>query len=674
MISVITILLFFIYLWGFGFSLTYFIYLRSQNAQDSTKPNADFLERQIMNIGIGLGTFAILSIILNFFRIPLDWKIFLMLSLMVPLYAGFKVCKKHGFKFPTKIPKLTLTKSNLFVAAVLLIFAVSFYVYASGAFAYPYLEDEDPWGHSIGVKYVALNKDAYNPINTAAQEAESILSYMDPYPPAYDVLMGVLHQTSPDLNWTIKFFNALIISLGFLFFYFFANNFMQNKTKALAATFFLAVIPSYLSHFIWAHSMTITLLFPALYAFTKIFEDKKWALVLAVIVAGIWVTQNLSQPIKLTTMLLIYAAVASVTHARFLKYHFAGIFGGMLLSLFWWMAMIHKYSLHYFFGAYIRVPVALRETVVSNSSEGTAANTAGTAGLAFFGKILSLIKTITHPGGSGSRAYTLGDFVVAKSNNLINAPTGIGVILSLLALFGLAYLVFKYRSSLTAKENSWRIVVLFWLIYTFWVVNGMTFPISIARDAFRTWFLLAVPVSLIAAEGAYVFINTFRKNKLVQVFLTVLVVIGVILTSGVHKYEANTSIWPTSGSFSNQQEPFLYGELFKGIPLDSKVFLYAPRDKLVFGYGLFSCSWCQEVKDIRKEIIYKNHDELYSFLIRNDYEYFMINKNMDYKYLSDKFGEEEVKKMLPVRYQEFLTSPKLVPIYSNENVVLFKVN
>ena len=664
MISIITILLFFIYLWGLGFSLTYFIYLKSSS-------KSDFWEREIMNLGIGLGFFAILSIIINFFRIPLDWKLFLALSLAVPLYVCFKYFKNRGFKLSSKLPKLVLTKNNLLVFVVLFIFAVSLYIYVSGAFAYPYLEDEDPWGHSIGVKYVALNKDAYNPITTTAQEADSILSYIDPYPPAYDVLMGVLHQTSPDLNWTIKFFNALIISLGFLFFYFFVSSFVQNKTKALLATFFLAVIPSYLSHFIWAHSMTVTLLFPALYAFNKTFEDKKWGIVLAVMVAGIWVTQNLSQPIKLTTLLLMYAVVASVVHYRLLKYHFAGIFGGMVLSLFWWMTMIHKYSLQFFIGAYVRTPVALQENIISNLTMGAAANPAG---FSFSGKFLSIIKAITHPGGSGSRAYTFGDFFVAKSNNMINAPIGIGIVLTLLALFGLVYLVFKYRSSLVSPENGWRIVVLFWLVYTFWTVNGMTFPISIARDAFRTWFLLAIPVSIIAAEGTYAFINTFKKNKLAQVFLTVLMVVGVILTSGVHKYEANTAIWPTSGSFSNAQEPFLYGEIFKQLPLDSKIFLYAPRDKLVFGYGHFSCSWCQEVKDFRKDIIYKNHDELYSFLIRNNYEYFIINKNMDHKYLSDKFGEEEVKAMLPVRYQEFLTSTKLTPIYSNENVILFKVN
>src|SRR3989344_7727709 len=115
MISLITILLFFIYLWGFGFSLTYFIY-RKTAIQGS-----DFLERHIMNLGIGLGTFAILSVILNFFRIPLDWRIFLLLSLIVPLYAGFRFCRKNGFTLPKKFPKLVVTRSNLFVSVVLFI-------------------------------------------------------------------------------------------------------------------------------------------------------------------------------------------------------------------------------------------------------------------------------------------------------------------------------------------------------------------------------------------------------------------------------------------------------------------------------------------------------------------------------------------------------------------------
>lgn len=663
MISVITILLFFIYLWGLGFSCTYFIYLKSQQ-----KP--DFVERHIMNLGIGLGAFAILAVIINFFRIPLDWKLFLVLSLIVPIYAGFKELKAKSFKlsalFPSGFPKPSLTKNHLFVLAVLVIFAVSFYTYASGAFAYPYLEDEDPWGHSQGVKHVALDKDAYDPIKTSAQGDDSVISFMDPYPPAYDVLLGILHQTSDDLPWTMKFFNALLISLGFFFFYFFAYSFMQNKTKALLATFFLAVIPSYLSHFIWAHAMVITLLFPTLYVFIKVFEDKKWAIVLAVMVAGIWVTQNLSQPIKLTTMLILYAILASVVHGKFLKYHFAGIIGGMVLSQFWWLAMVQKYTLKGFIGGW--------EPILLEGAEAAGSAGASIAGNSIFSKLSSLIGSLTNPGGTSSRAYTFSDFFTAKSTNLINAPIGIGIVLSILALFGLGYLIFKYRSSLVAKENSWRLVALFWLVYTFWVVNGMTFPVSIARDAFRTWFLLVIPVCLIAAEGSYVLINTFRKNKMVQIGLVLVIMLGVIFTSGVHKYEANTSVWPTSGSFTNMQEPFLYGEIFKQLPLNSNLFLYAPRDKLAIGYGMFSCLWCEDVIEFRKDILNRDHDQLYAFLKQNNYDYFLINKNMDYDDLHKKFGEEETMKLLPIRYQEFLSSTKLTPVYSDENIVVFKVN
>ena len=667
MISIITILLFFIYLWGLGFSLTYFVYLKS-----ATKP--EFIERHIMNLGIGLGVFAILSIIINFFRIPLDWKIFLLLSIIIPLYACFKEFKSRGFTLPI-LPKLALTKNHLFVLGVLTIFSVSFYVYASGAFGYPYFEDEDPWGHSQGVKYVALDKDAYDPIvdDSPQRGGNSVISFMDPYPPAYDIFLGVLHQTSPDLPWTMKFFNALIIALGFFFFYFFAYSFMHNKNKALLATLFLAVIPSYLTHFIWAHGMVITLIFPTLYVFNKISDDDKsvnwkWAIILAVMVAGIWVTQNLSQPIKITTMLLIYAIITSMMQGRFLKYHFAGIIGGMILSQFWWMAMVQRYSLKGFIGAW--------DPVLAGTNATTGAATEAVSGMSYnvFDKALTLLQSLTNPGGSSSRAYTFTDFFFAKSSNLINAPVGIGIVLSLLALFGLVYLLYKYRSSLVAKENTWRLVALFWLVYTFWVVNGMTFPISIARDAFRSWFLLAIPVSLIAAEGAYVLINSFKKNKLLQIGLILSIVIGVILTSGVQKYEVNTSIWPTSGSFTNTQEPFLYGELFKQIPLNSKVFLYAPRDKLVIGYGGFSCLWCEEVIEFRKDILHEDFDTLYSFLKRNEYEYFLINKNMDYDDLSKRFGEEETLSLLPVRYQEILTSTKLTPIYSGESVILFKVN
>ena len=62
--SYISILLFFAYTWGLGFSLTCF-----------AKPIENFFERNIMRIGIGLAVLPLLSVALSLLRIPVDWRI-----------------------------------------------------------------------------------------------------------------------------------------------------------------------------------------------------------------------------------------------------------------------------------------------------------------------------------------------------------------------------------------------------------------------------------------------------------------------------------------------------------------------------------------------------------------------------------------------------------------------
>ena len=120
---------------------------------------------------------------------------------------GQKYYNKFNFSFK-------LTKTNLSIFAMLIVFLVNFYIYGSGAFNYPYLEDDDSWAHAIGVKYFSIEKNAFG-------EGAEHIRYMNPYPPAYDILLGILHQTNDSVHWTMKFFNALIVSLSTIFFYFF---------------------------------------------------------------------------------------------------------------------------------------------------------------------------------------------------------------------------------------------------------------------------------------------------------------------------------------------------------------------------------------------------------------------------------------------------------------------
>jgi len=660
MISITTIFLFFVYSWGLGYAALHFL----------KKPES-WLERFFLQVGLGLGIFPILSVLLNFVHIPLDWKIFLGLSLLGPLLIiGQKIRTKQFH-----IPKISFSfkKSELFLLAALVIMLLSLFMYTKGAFSYPYLEDEDPWGHAVGAKYVALEKTAYDPALPGQTKIDQVLSYLDPYPPAYDLLMGVLHQTSLDLPWTLKFFNALIISLGLLFFYLFAKKFLDSAPKALLATFFLASIPAYFSHFIWAHGYVVALFFPAMYALLMIAEDQRWFWVASLIIASIWVTQNIEEPIKLTVMLVLFVVAASIIKKRFHRLESGAIGLGVLLSFLWWGMMIYKYSLRgfirYFTGNNI---VAATESTL-DVSVGSSVNSAAQGSI--FQKLAGILHSLTSSGGTASRAYSLRDFVIAKNENLINSPIGIGLILSILVVVGLLYLLWHYRSRLVEPQNTALAVSLLWLVYTFWGVNGQTFPISIARGPFRMWLLLAVPVAFIAVEGASLLIQLLKRWKIPSVVVVALLVIGVTATSGYAKYQANTSIWPTSGAFADAAEPFEYAAWFKTLPLNTPVFTYAARDKIVIGLGGESCLWCLEVMEFRKDIIHKDAQQLYQFLKSQGYEYLIINPNMDRKMFTSAFGQNETEKLLPQRYDEIQKSGLFTPVhYSQNKYLMLKVN
>jgi hypothetical protein len=641
--NITTIILFFIYTWGLGFTATYYL----------KKPD-NFLEKHFLNIAVGLGIIPILTILMNFLHVPLDWRIILLLSLIFPVYILVKT---------KKLPKPTfkIRKSDFYVLAALLIALVSLYIYASGAFSYPYLENEDPWGHSVGVKYVSIEKNAYDPPLQNVEEIDPVLSYIDPYPPAYDILIGILHQTSPSLTWTLKFFNALIISLGFLFFYLFARRFTGSMQTALFATFVLAAIPSYFSHFIWAHSLVVTIFFPAMYAFEMSREDNKWLYVALILTASIWVSQNFSQPLKLTTMISIYLVVLSLIYRKVFWKQFLALGGGILLSFIWWGVIIKKYTLSGFLGYF---GAGAGNTVVTSSG----------SGFSLTSVIASAWQTFTNPTGSASRSYTFDDFFYAKSQNMINNPIGVGVVLSILTLIGLVYLLWHYRQSIVKPANAWRCVAIFWLIFGFWGVNGETFPISVARGAFRVWMLMAIPLALVATEG-YTFIkNFFGRQKIVRLLILLVVVYGIIQTSGMAKYDLNTAAWPTSGSFLTQQTPVIYGQWFNSIPDDTKVFIYSPRDKLTIGFGKMACPWCQNVIDFRSNIVNTSAQELSSFLKANNYEYLLLNGPMDARYFRVVYKVEDEQEVLQKKYDEIFKSGLFTPVFQAENVIALRVN
>ena len=441
--NLLTITLFFIYTYCLGFTISSFV-----------KNSENFLERNLMRIGFGLSLLPFLALALNIVKIPADWRIILILSLAYPLYYLFRNYNKFNFSFK-------LTKTNLSIFAMLMLFFVNFYIYGTGAFNYPYLEDDDSWGHASGIKFYSIEKNAFLP------ETEHI-RYMNPYPPTYDILLGILHQTNDSVYWTIKFFNALIISLSTIFFYFFVKEFTGSRNKALFAAFALFSIPAFMSHFIWGISLTVPIFFIVFYAMERIKHDRNWWILAALVM----VTAFASSPTHGTYFGLFFAfyfLVKTILQRKFLLHDaLAGICGAALSFIFWWIPMFIRYG--------------FSETLMGLGIQvGTGVAALGVAGTA-------------------DRVYTFKDFFFAQKQNMINNPIGIGIVLSILTVVGLIFLIFRFKDTLK-KENYWLGITLAWFILTFYAVNAVNMPVKISP--FRALMLLAIPVCILAAYGAF---------------------------------------------------------------------------------------------------------------------------------------------------------------------------
>lgn len=685
--SAITILLFFVYTYFLGYSVTFFL-----------KNPENFLERNIMRIGTGLGIMPFLLVLMSVLRIPLHWWLILILSAIVPaygIYVNFFKNEKKQLKFALKIKK-----SDLYTLVAIALFFFSLWMYTTGAFSYPYLENDDPWSHANGVKYVALEKTVINP-NTGT-------SYLDPYPPGFDGILGILHQTSPSIYWTMKFFNALIISLSVLFFFFFAKEFTGDQKKALFSTFILAAIPCYLSHFIWAHSLIPPLFIIGFYAFERIRTDKFYSIAAGILTASIFLTQP-SQPIKFGIMLSLYFIVKLILNRKNWFYIAAGGVGGLLASFIWWAS---RWKEQFSFG------------------EGAEAIEKATSGASTFSdKISGFLKTLQnafHPqSGTASRPYTFDDFFVAQHNNMINNPIGIGKGISFLVILGFVFLIvylvrellkkksqmnkiiyyftfllvglsvitlfsvilfksllmmvytiillsislFAIKNNVDSGDNKgWILITLLWLLFTFVGVNNLTFDLPVGLFAFRFWMLLALPVALISSIGMWFIFslcNISNYKKFIKLGVLVSIVLLVFYTSASQKISVNTtSGWPPGAFWTSNEEIAGYVWMRENLPVNSRVFTFVNNAPVV-GMDMFACNWCPEVLEYQKNGFNETAEENYNFLKENSYEYLLIDGQT-----VRKFGLNETNDKI----NEFVNLGKLRPEFSQPGFLFFKVN
>ena len=689
----LSIIVFFVYCWGIGLGLGRFV-----------KESEDPLEKNLMRIGIGLGAILSLGLILNLLKIPLDWRIFLLLSIIPIVLTIFKVFKTNKNIFGN----LKNFKINIYPLLMLILFFITLYMYVTGSFAYPYLEDDDPWSHAIGVKFVSIEK-------TIFEGTTESVHYVDPYPPLYDLILGVLHQTNDSVYWTLKFFNALFISLSIIFFYFFAKIFTNSSKKALFSTFALFALPSFLSHFIWAISLVVPLYFVSFYCIEKIKDDKKWWIIAAITIAAT-LTLTPSHSPYFGLLFSIYFVTKLIIEKRFLFYEFlSGFFGLAFSFIFWWLPMIIKHG---------------AGGVVRGMGSITPAN------------ILSI-------GGTADRIYTLSDFIFAKKANLINNPIGIGIFLSLLTILTLVLLLYKHYDKLKKHlllilltfvifngiiiyflsktyirqlfrtkavledsgpipfsvffseqsflifslsfiifvlvsmaiinyknknyKDNYLIITIAWLVFTFYAVNAG--PYHYKLSPFRAWLVMAIPIALLSGEAiSFIdnFIKALARNILgsKKILMTGASLFGIILmgylivnTSFIQKYTVNTATWGPGGFWVSGDEIGAYIWLRDNLEKNSKMFTFV-NNAPVIGMDMYTCHWCTEVRDYQKNGFKETPKENYDWLKSKGYEYLIIDGQT-----IRKFGVNESN----AKIKDLVELGLFNPIFQNQGAVILKI-
>lgn len=517
-------------------------------------------------------------------------------------------------------------------------------MYTKGAFSYPYLEDDDPWGHAVSIKYIALEKTIYEPTPTSY-----LFDYLDARPPGYDSIMAVLHQTSSSLQWTMKFFNALIISLGVLFFYFFAAKILKRKDMALFSTFVLAMTPSYLSHFIWAHSLVITLFISTMMFILYAKDDKKWIIPSMFAISAILLTQE-TQALKFAVILIIFFGVFSLVQRK-INWNIAisAIGGFFLSSVLWWIPMAVRYG-------------GLKEIWTYGIKHG--ANVAVEAAKYIHPSIKNVYYGTL---GSATRQhglYTIKDFLFPKAQNMINVPIGTGWVIISLICIGLVFLIIKRKEWLNAKGSNYLLLLLLLGFSFLGIHGGMYWWSPFAFYSFRFWLLFAVFGSLVSAYGLWLILNLVKKNLVLKSIILIIVLAGIIITSGVPKYQLNTSAWGAGGSWSSDNQLKSYSAMKQNLDKNSRIFTCEPELFLI-GMDMDSCYWCQDEREYKEEMIEKSPSEFKDWLKGKNYDYFVFGPRCFTKY-----GDEESK--------IFLESAKELGnfqmLIESEDFYLFKLN
>ncbi|MBW2964724.1 hypothetical protein KY363_04655 [Candidatus Woesearchaeota archaeon] len=538
MVYWLSVLLFFLLTYLLGYSVSFF-----------TKKSG-LIEGAVMRVGLGLCVFVVLIYVFGVLGIPLYIVYFLIVSAVVPVFLLVRrLVRQKSFRFKGHDGRLVLKKGQVVMVLLFIIFVVTLYMYMKGSFAYPYLEDGDPYWHAdaatfIMVRHTFVHADALD------------FAYLPPYPPAYSSMMGILAQSNGDVVWTLKFFNALIISLSVLWFFFFARAFMGSSVLALFSTFVLASLPAYLSHFIFAHALGVSLFSVGFYMLVMCSGDRKWAVPLFVAGSALLLVQA-----TVSIVFGIFSAVlfagACVRERRFVWSVAVGLGSALVfaLGIFWVPDML--------------VHGGLQGIVTSGSGE--------------------KLWSIGLEDSSNKFVYTAADFLITKKYGGIDTQLGIGLFASILVLFGVLYLFYSLFASRHArgrlvKEDAWVLVAFVLLVIAFLGIEGGRLPVRLVP--LRWWAFFSFPFALFAAYSISRLSGLGRSKPFRNIVVLVLVV-GIVWTSFFSRYAVQTSmcVWTSMDELQGylNLKDTSYNGIMPMCSVDGKLHFIGKRSYLVNG-------------------------------------------------------------------------------------------
>jgi hypothetical protein len=576
-------------------------------------------EKSLMSFGFGLAAFTVLSILFNLVQIPLTWPVFAALSVASWGYLFYK--KDPIFSDLASGFKLQMPERD--VLLVIAMFLAYFLVLWAGSNAYPYLEDDDPWTHATGAKIISMTGS----FTRFFDGTHFTRLYIEPYPPGYDILMGVLHQLTVSVSDTLKFFNAFLIGASLIFAFYAIAQITNDRRLALLSTFFLLCLPSFMGHFIWAQTLAVLFVFVAFYGFDRSLTDKRFMLPSAVAAAAIAVTQPSTAAI-FAMMFIIYAAVkvfiSGSDAANRLKTLIIPALIALVLAGTFYVPTFQKYGVN--------------NTLV---------------GIGAYDSQLFLGQNTADT--SGGIVYSLEDFLFAKDTGKIDQHIGIGMVLGILAMAGLVFLV-QQRAGW--KSNSWMLLVALWLVFCFLGTEGNALPVKLFPHRF--WVFLSIPVAMAAAYG-YTHIEALTQHK--KAALAMLVVL-VLLTSADAKIKVQTSVWPPGMDFTSQEELGGYISMKEQLPKNTLIFPLCSSDSKLIGSDMLSEPYVPEYEAFKRDALNKTPSEVYTFLRSRGYVYMVVDSTC-----FTTLGQEKALML----FQGFEALGKFQVVSSNGGFALLKV-